>query len=324
MIREALLPDLNTPLPGLLFIILAAAALSVSRQASAGELAVNDLVLRSTARGVSELHVLRAGAATPVRLLRDEMAALDPTVTPAGDVAFMRPRAGQQGLWIVRRDGTGLRPLGTGALDGRMPAFSPDGGRVAFVRHRAGEGSDIWLARPDGTAQVNLTAVVSGGVTHLSPAWSPDSGRLAFASNRGGRFRIWIMSAEGGDSRPLARTPGADLEPAWSPEGGRLAFVRQFPDGHSDLVVLELATGAERRIQFPGTEARPAWSPRGTLIAFASDRHGQIDLFAAAPDGTGLVRLTDGTADESSPAWLPRAATPGARNTNLRKERTAP
>ena len=64
--------------------------------------------------------------------------------------------------------GAGMpRALATGA----DPAVSPDGQLIAYVRD-----GQIWLMRPDGSEQRQLT---TGG---FRPVWSPDGRRLVYRS----------------------------------------------------------------------------------------------------------------------------------------------
>ena len=46
-------------------------------------------------------------------------------------------------IWLVRTDGTGLRPLALTPADERAPTWSPDGRRLAFSLN-----SDVWIADP--------------------------------------------------------------------------------------------------------------------------------------------------------------------------------
>lgn len=281
-----------------------AAVISITGLAVVGD--EPGLVFRSAAAGLPELWVWRDAEAAPVRLLAAGIAALDPAAS-GGTVAFMRPGpTGRQSIWLARLNGGALRRLSPDGVDERMPAFSPDGERLALVRDDGRGGTSIRLASLTDGGSRDLTAGHGSRVTNLFPAWSPDGRTLAFASNRGGRFRIWIMRADGGDPRAVTAAGAGDLAPTWSPDGRQIAFVRQFPDGTADLLVRELASGSERRIELPGVESGPAWSPAGDRIAFASDRDGDLEIYTVRPDGSGLLRLTDNTVDDDAPAWLPR------------------
>ena len=77
-------------------------------------------------------------------------------------IAFSRQhpvsREWQRDIFIVRSDGSGLRQLTSHARQNTMPAWSPDGARIAFVSDRAHRGlGDIYVIKADGTGQKRLT-----------------------------------------------------------------------------------------------------------------------------------------------------------------------
>jgi Tol biopolymer transport system component len=267
---------------------------------------VQDIVYQSTAGGISELWILRARTSTPTRVFPDGVAGFDPAASPVGQIAFMRPGvSGRQEIWMGSHSGAELQRWSPPGVDDGMPAFSPDGQRMAFVRKTPQGGSDIWVANLDGTGLVNLTAPL-GPSTNLAPAWSPDGYMIAFAGNRNGQFRIWVMGANGNHPTELTSPAAADLDPSWSPDSRKLVFVGQFADGDVDLLIRDMTTQQITRIALPGEENRPAWSPRGTRIAFASDRDGDMEIYTMAPDGTELAQVTHNTVNDLAPAWLLR------------------
>jgi Tol biopolymer transport system component len=86
----------------------------------------------------------------------------DPDWSPQGGrIAFVRQRGVTSGLFVVNRDGTGLRRLFvTGANSLHSPAWSPDGRRIAFVK--------------DGNGLYTLSLVSGARPSKLMGVWCPN------------------------------------------------------------------------------------------------------------------------------------------------------
>jgi Tol biopolymer transport system component len=90
----------------------------------------------------------------------------NPTWSPGGSrVAFHRTSRGYGGIYVARRDGSGVRRVTPKTRSGHAPAWSPDGAWIAFV----GRG-DLYVIRPDGTGLRQLTRTKAH---ESSPAWLP-------------------------------------------------------------------------------------------------------------------------------------------------------
>ena len=92
-----------------------------------------------------------------------------------------------------------------------MPAWSPDGRRIAFEYNPSPTGlrpgaSDIYVmnAERGRTTVRRLTSVLG---FDGDPAWSPDGRKIVFESTRSGNADIWVMNADG--TNPQGLTPGA-------------------------------------------------------------------------------------------------------------------
>jgi dipeptidyl aminopeptidase/acylaminoacyl peptidase len=98
--------------------------------------------------------------------------------------------------------------------------------------------------------------------------WVPDQARQ--------RTRIWLVSADGGEPRPLTGGPRQDNCPRWSPDSHTLAFVSdcagEGDDRKPQLYVVDASGGEPRQIcQMPNGMGELAWAPDGSRITFISD-----------------------------------------------------
>lgn len=139
----------------------------------------------------------------------------------------------------------------------RTPAWSPEGGRIAFTAYRHG-GPALWVMAPDGTAARAVTA--AGDHMDFEPSWSPDGHSIAFQRADATTTRIGIVPAAGGEPRFLP-WPAKAHNPAWSPDGAHLAFSSDV-DGDTDIYVVTLAGAQVTRIRRRGTDRNPAWVRR--------------------------------------------------------------
>lgn len=148
---------------------------------------------------------------------------VEPAFAPNGtQIAFASGRFGNPHIFV--------RDLATGK-DTRItfagwynssPAWRPDAKKLAFAGYdREIDRYDVFLVNPDGRQMERLTLDQGD---NEKPTWSPDGRFIAFQSNRApaGRgkqkgYRLFVMTRDGADARPL-KIPLHDVTmPAWSP-----------------------------------------------------------------------------------------------------------
>jgi TolB protein len=236
-----------------------------------------------------------------LRVLVKRMGAAAPAWSPDGSkLAFARPN---NGIYVIRVDGTGLRRLATG--DDDYPAWSPDGRRIVYTTD-----DGLWIMNANGARPRRLT---SGG-DDLGPAWSPDGSTIAFTRFTDSGREVRVVSPDGRDNRRLATSSGGVLDPnvgmdpvpAGSPDGEQLAFDVGNDQGVSSIGVVG-AHGRGLRIYKHNHDGdfHPTWSPDGTSLAVTSwlakgEGLGLLSLPASGPPRIVVPRYN------TTPAWRPR------------------
>jgi Tol biopolymer transport system component len=229
----------------------------------------------------------------------------------AGQLAFTTDRDGNDEIYLVNADGTGLQRLTSHPAVDLQPTWSPDGSRLAFASDRGGN-SDIFVMDASGASILNLTK--SPGDDFL-PAWSPDGSKIAFVRDEGGFQTFWeifVMDANGGNRVNLTNNPDFAAAPEWSPDGRKIVFEsdRDFDvdpneTGYEIFVMQADGSGVVNITNHNANDEFPSWSPDGRRIAFQTDRAGGLEIFLMDPSGGDLVNVTNHPARDIGAAWSP-------------------
>jgi Tol biopolymer transport system component len=221
-----------------------------------------------------------------------------PAWSPQGDRLVYSAEVGPVRKLFVRRLDSGEdAQLTHGDADDIQPAWSPDGGTVAFVRSRQEgkrlepgdvfgiyDGGDVW------TIEVASGQESQRASDAFNPSFSPDGTRLALDASWGGPRRLWVLDAQGRNPQQ-ATTDVSEavwhIRPRWSPDGTKLVF-QNLERTKFDVRVVDLAT--KKMTWVTNDLARdidPAWSAGG-FVYFSSDRGGGINIWRVpvTPDGT--------------------------------------
>jgi TolB protein len=183
---------------------------------------------------------------------------------------------------------------------------------IVFVSVKEGDYA-IYGADADGKHAHLLTEHTADASTpqglffQNEPAWSPDGREIAFTSNRDGRTHIFVMNAEGSDTRRVTNTVHSDEHPTWSSDGRWIVFARE-----GALYRVRASGGVATRVGSGlGASGDPAYSPDGRLIAYDYRRPGYSikEIYLMNADGSGIHRITDLGDVSTSPAWSPDGKT---------------
>ena len=148
-----------------------------------------------------------------------------PTWSPNGElIAFEAGNRATLGLWVMRADGTGARQLdsATPAEGPGVPAWSPDGARIAYIRTPLQDGPqtftlELWTVDVEGGQTSRLYESPCCIGDWQAPEWSPDGQYIAFGVGVGDDAAdsgTAIIRTDGTDFRWVSVFP---MEADWQP-----------------------------------------------------------------------------------------------------------
>lgn len=223
-----------------------------------------------------------------------------------GRIVFASDRDGNNEIYVMNADGSGVTRLTNHPANEGDPAWSPDNSRIVFTSNRDGN-SEIYVMNADGSNVINLS---NHPASDVQPAWSPD-GRIAFTSDRDGNYEVYVMNADGSGVINVSNHSALDGTPGWSPDGTRIAFTSGRGNGRGIYTMNADGTGITRVSEDNALhgEASPDWSPDGARLVFQTSR-GQLfgmgySIGLMNVDGSGLAGVYTNQGENMFPSWSP-------------------
>jgi Tol biopolymer transport system component/DNA-binding winged helix-turn-helix (wHTH) protein len=241
---------------------------------------------------------------------------ITPDISPDGRmIAFSSfgETGENEDIYLGTIDGDQVIRVTTHADADYLPVWSPDGQRLAFLRHPNGEGGNrrVMVVAPFERLEQDLGQAEDG------LAWTPDGRHLVVTDHEDGLpgSALYQISIETRERRRLTNPdrPGvSDRMPRFASDGGRLAFLRWSGNSSADIHLLDLAS---REMTQLTSDRRPIsglqWGLRGGGFYYVSNRTGvnhlwhvfihsqkvrqvhqfpiEISNFDITPEGTRLV-----------------------------------
>jgi Tol biopolymer transport system component len=204
--------------------------------------------------------------AKPVWITQGSQIATDPNFSPDGEwIVFGSTGAKQEDLFIVRRDGTGLRQITNDKYKDRAPRWSPDGRQIVFFSDRSGR-YEYWMINPDGSGLRQFSYTSGPGAQAI--LWSPDGLRLLCNLQTGPPVIVdanqpWSQQTP--QVLPAAGVPAGLMMWAWSADERKLA-------GQAGGI-FSYSFDSQRYERLTDIGERPSWlNDNQRLLFFAQDK----------------------------------------------------
>ena len=253
------------------------------------------VVFCSERRGNPDLFVADLNSSDEPRLLLDSTAMEDAAAfAPNGNsLVFVGTRDGNADVFTIPfspdeiHDDSQAVNLTNHKSGDFNPAISPDGQWIAFASDRDGyKASEIYVMAVDGTQVKRLTH--SAGWDG-SPAWSVDGQMLFFYSERDGQPRIYSMTADGKNKKPVTPKEQSALSPV-AMSADRISYAVKA-DGRWLIESRNLDGSEPRRLGDSGTNY---WAPAydlgaRRLICYGITPSDKSDEFNSRTPGSFLI-----------------------------------
>ena len=176
----------------------------------------------------------------------------------AGAAAVSVSVGGQEDLWVIGLDGSGLRQLTNDTYFDRDPRWLGSGGRIVFQSNRGGQ-IDLWQIDPNTQF---LTALTTGEAEDVVESTSAD-GRLISFQQLTKDARLWAFP--GGTAKQLTQDSLSDYSPVLSGDGQTIAFQRSQPAPSRGYTILD------SKLFVAPFDGRPVIDARSMGDGFAPD-----------------------------------------------------
>jgi Tol biopolymer transport system component len=164
------------------------------------------------------------------------------------------PTLKNEDIFSIGPDGSGKADLTRSPNPDGSPAWSADGGRVAFVRPGKGNNDDVFVMNANGKAQRNVTKT---SPDDANPDWTPDV-KITFDVSGTQIFQVNF------DGTGMARLLPGGYEGAWSPSGLQIAYTQTVEPSNAEI-------RSARRAASPARSSTGGRSARGAA-SFARRR----------------------------------------------------
>jgi Tol biopolymer transport system component/DNA-binding winged helix-turn-helix (wHTH) protein len=173
-------------------------------------------------------------------------------------------------------------PRSAGSAGDVKPVFSPDGKRLAFLRHDPFERQQIAVVDLQQGGEADVLGPPPQQLRGVD--WAPGGEALIYSARSGRRFSLWRLAADGAAAPEALPAEGGDLfNPSISRDG---RIVVEDVEQDRDIWVANLGrAGSAPLIRSTFDDYEPAYAPDGARLAFVSERSGTPEIWVQPSRG---------------------------------------
>ena len=215
---------------------------------------------------------------------------------------FNSNRDGNENIFSINIDGTGLTRLTDSSGSDMYPEVSPDGNKIAYTSDIGGVWQ-IMIMDWDGKNKRQLTR---NNFRSAYPSWSYDSKYIYFEAYNDGDWELYRIKSDGTEQKRLTFNPDSH---DWHPNGhpGEYKIVYESgATGHENIYVMN--HDGSGKIKLCGDDYRrrvPDVSSDGTRITYMRYTGKNCDIWIMNSNGRNETRLTDNSDEDGHPAFSP-------------------
>ena len=179
-----------------------------------------------------------------------------------------------------------------------LPAVSPNGRWIAYVRDKSPDSTELRVVGVDGSKD----RLLRGAGPHGVPGWGDGGRRVTLVQSSGDSATLWSIGLDGRDARVLARLQGHALSPS---NNGRLLAYATGDWRHNRLTVSDF-DGGHIRVLTDSSAAwfNIAWSPDDRMLAASRlDSTADMQVWLVEVQSAQPRPLTAFASAEGRPQW---------------------
>ncbi|MHB1345984.1 MAG: TolB family protein [Candidatus Humimicrobiaceae bacterium] len=264
----------------------------------------NSIIFTETdfASEISKGEITIKGWAIEKDLFKETIAAKPLEDYSVKKIVFTSLKSGNEDIFIMNIDGSGLTQLTDNPTNDMYPQISPDGKKILYTSDINGTWQ-IMTMNTDGTEKRQIT---NGSYRSGYPTMSFDGKFIFYEVYMENNWELFRINGDGSSPVRLTFNPGGD---DWHPVAHPFDFKVLFESGSvgsEDIFFMDFDGANKILISDYGIRKRtPCISKDGKYISFAGFEEEISSIYIMNSDGSNVVRLTSNPGFDTHPGISP-------------------